>query len=394
MPVLFTQNCSASSFPIRKTMNQNDIRSSRTATTGRMATPHSLRWRSRIIAICGLVILLPIIMVFAMSVGSADYSFITIWKIILSQLPFIDLTDNFDVNELGRIEDAILQTRLPRVVLGGLVGSALAVAGATYQGLFRNPLADPYLIGVSQGALLGAVIGFLIAFGNQEISQFGPVPVFAFVGAIAAVLAVYFIARTGRSLPVTTLILAGVALGAALSAITQYLIIASGDSDLHSKVMLWMFGHIEDEWTKVLYTFPFMIVGTMIIWFYSRSLNVMQLDEEQAEQLGINVERVKVILLVCSTLVTAAAVAFCGTIGFVGIIIPHTVRLIWGPDHRFLLPLATLVGAIFLILADTLVRFARPFTGAEEIPIGVITAAIGAPFFLYLLRKKKRGTYF
>ena len=356
--------------------------------------PHMSRWRSRLLAIVGLLVLLPIVMVFAMSIGSADYSFSTIWKITLSELPFIDLTDNFDSAELGRMQDAILDTRLPRVILGGLVGCALAVAGATYQGLFRNPLADPYLIGVSQGALLGAVLGFMLPFGDQGLANYGPVPIFAFIGAIVAVFLVYFIARTGRSLPVTTLILAGVALGAALSAITHYLIIGSGDDNLAGRIMNWMFGHIQDEWIQVWSVIPFVFIGTIIIWLYSRPLNVMQLDEEQAEQLGINVEKVKIILLICSTLITAAAVAFCGTIGFVGIIIPHTVRLIWGPDHRFLLPLSTLVGAIFLILADTLVRLAKPVTGSEEIPIGVITALIGAPFFIYLLRKKKRGTYF
>ncbi len=356
--------------------------------------PHMSRWRSRILAIVGLLVFLPIVMVFAMSIGSADYSFATIWKITLSELPFIDLTDNFDSAEIGRMQDAILDTRLPRVILGGLVGCALAIAGATYQGLFRNPLADPYLIGVSQGALLGAVLGFLLPFSDQGFANYGPVPIFAFIGAIVAVFLVYFIARTGRSLPVTTLILAGVALGAALSAITHYLIVSSDNDNLAGQIMNWMFGHIQDEWIQVWSVIPFVFIGTIIIWLYSRPLNVMQLDEEQAEQLGINVERVKIILLICSTLITAAAVAFCGTIGFVGIIIPHTVRLIWGPDHRFLLPLSILVGAIFLILADTLVRLVKPMTGSEEIPIGVITALIGAPFFIYLLRKKKRGTYF
>ena len=359
------------------------------------AFPRTLKWRSRLLSIGGLLIFLPIAIFIGLSIGTADYSFTNVWRVVLSELPFIDLTGGMDPGELGRMQDALLEVRLPRVVLGGLVGSALALAGATYQGLFRNPLADPYLIGVSQGALLGAVIGFVFSFGDQGFAHFGPVPVLAFVGAIAAVFAVYFIARTGKSLPVTTLILAGVALGAALMAITQYLIIESDDDDLASKVMLWIFGHIEDEWIQVWTILPFVIIGTIVIWLYARPLNVMQLDEEQAEQLGINVERTKIILLICSTLITAAAVAFCGTIGFVGIIIPHTVRLIWGPDHRFLLPLSTLVGAIFLILADTLIRYIKIVSGSsEDIPIGVITAAIGAPFFIYLLRTRKRGTFF
>ena len=348
--------------------------------------PHVLRWRSRLWAMGGLVLLLAAAIALATSVGSADISFFTVWEILFSKLPFL----NIDYKGDERIEDIILTIRLPRVVLAGLVGASLAVAGATYQGLFRNPLADPYLIGVSQGALLGAVIGFLVPGIGDNWTDFGVVPTLAFIGAMGAVITVYLIARSGKSLPVTTLILAGVALGAWLSAISHYLMLQSDDGKLHA-IVSWMFGHIDDEWNQVLTVLPFALIGICIIWLYARPLNVMQLDEEQAQQLGINVERTKLILLACSTLITAVSVAFCGIIGFVGIIVPHAVRLIWGPDHRFLLPLSTLVGAIFLIMADTVVR---TITDPESIPIGVITASVGAPFFLFLLWKKKRGTFF
>ena len=204
-----------------------------------------------------------------------------------------------------------------------------------------------------------------------------------------AVAIVYSIARTGKTLPVTTLILAGVALGAFLASITSYLMIISGDK-LHG-IVSWMLGQFSlSNWSQVLSVLPYMFIGTLIIWFYARPLNVMQLDEEQAQQLGINVERIKLVLLVCATLITAAAVSFCGTIGFVGIIVPHAVRLVWGPDHRFLLPLSTLTGAVFLIMADTL---ARTVMVPTEVPVGVITAFVGAPFFLYLLRQKKRAIF-
>ncbi len=348
--------------------------------------PHALRWRNRLLGMGSLIVLLTFVIALATSVGSASIPFFTVWEILFSKLslPGIDYTGE------SRIEDIILTIRLPRVILAGLVGASLAVAGATYQGLFRNPLADPYLIGVSQGALLGAVIGFLLPEIGADITEFGVVPTMAFIGAMGAVIIVYLIARTGKSLPVTTLILAGVALGSWLSAISHYLMLKSDEGKLHA-IVSWMFGHIDDEWTQVLTVLPIAIIGIFIIWLYSRPLNVMQLDEEQAQQLGINVERVKLILLVCSTLITAVSVAFCGIIGFVGIIVPHAVRLIWGPDYRFLLPLSTLVGAIFLIMADTLVR---TITDPESIPIGVITASVGAPFFLFLLWKKKRGTYF
>jgi iron complex transport system permease protein len=265
----------------------------------------------------------------------------------------------------------------------------LSVAGATYQGLFRNPLADPYLIGAAQGAALGAVIGFLLPIEFSAMG-FGLIPVLAFTGAIMSVTVVYILARVGKTVPVTTLILAGVALGALWGSIYSYLIIISGDK-IHG-ILFWVMGSFSlSEWSEVWAVLPYIAVGIIVILLYSRSLNVMQLDEEQAKQLGINVERTKLILLAAATLITAAAVSFVGTIGFVGIIIPHAVRLIWGPDHRFLLPLSVLSGAIFLILADLI---ARTVMAPTEIPIGIITAIFGVPFFLYLLRRRKGIIYF
>ena len=187
----------------------------------------------------------------------------------------------------------------------------------------------------------------------------------------------------------TTLILAGVALGAFLASITSYLMTISGEK-LHG-IFTWLVGSFSvGSWGQVATVTPYVVVGVTVIWLHSRPLNVMQLDEEQAQQLGVDVERVKLILLAAATLITAAAVCFVGTIGFVGIIIPHAVRLIWGPDHRFLLPLATLAGASFLILMDTA---ARTVLAPTEIPVGVITAFFGAPFFLFLLRRKKRAVF-
>jgi len=163
------------------------------------------------------------------------------------------------------------------------------------------------------------------------------------------------------------------------------------NEDLHG-IISWMLGRFSlGNWDQVWSVLPFTVIGTLVIWLHSRPLNVMQLDEDQAKQLGINVERVKLLLLICATLITAAAVSFCGTIGFVGLIVPHAVRLVWGPDHRFLLPLSALAGAIFLILADTA---ARTVMEPTDVPVGVITAFVGAPFFLYLLRRKRRGTFF
>ena len=357
------------------------VESLREAIIPKIDTAYPLRWRSRLYAIASLALLLVVMIVVSSAIGSTPIPLTTLYHVLLAKLPFLEIEPTWT----SSVETIVFQIRLPRVLLAGLVGAALAVAGATYQGLFRNPLADPYLIGVAQGAALGAVIGFLIPGTWQTAS----VPLLAFVGALLAVAIVYSIAKVGKTLPMTTLILAGVALGAFLASITTYLMIASGDK-LHGIVSGLLGTFSLTNWGQVATVIPYIVIGIVIIWLYARPLNVMQLDEEQAQQLGINVERVKLILLATATLITAAAVSFCGIIGFVGIIIPHAVRLVWGPDHRFLLPLATFAGASFLILADTA---ARTVLAPTEIPVGVITAFCGAPFFLYLLRQKKRAIF-
>jgi iron complex transport system permease protein len=342
------------------------------------------RRRTRIISLLGLVVALLIIIAIATSIGSVPIPLGTTTSILVDKLPFVDITPTWD-NAAATI---ILDIRLPRVILAGLVGAALAIAGATYQGLFRNPLADPYLIGVAQGASLGAVIAFLLP-AAWNISGLGVIPVFAFIGAVMSTVVVYLLSRVGKTLPVTTLILAGVALSALLGSIVSYLIINSGEK-IHG-IIFWIMGSFSlSRWTEVLIVLPYIAVGAAVIIIFARLLNVMQLDEEQAQQLGVNVEKFKLILLGAATLITAASVSFVGTIGFVGIIIPHAVRLIWGADHRFLLPLSILTGAIFMILTDLV---SRTVLAPTEIPIGVITAICGAPFFLYLLRKRKKAIF-
>ena len=339
--------------------------------------PH---WRRRLYVILGLLFLLSVMMTFATTVGSVEIPFLTTLRILLSKLPIVEMTPTWS----NAFEIIILEIRLPRVILAGVVGAALATSGAAYQGLFGNPLADPYLIGVAQGAALGAVIGFLLPFDWQGVGV-GIIPMLAFSGALFSVAIVYSLARVGKTLPVTTLILAGVALGALWGSIVSYLIITSGDK--MQGIIFWLMGSFSlSQWSEVNVVLPYALVGIAIILLHSRQLNIMQLDDEQAQQLGVNVERLKLTLLAAATLITAAAVSFVGIIGFVGIIIPHAVRLLWGADHRFLLPLSVLTGAIFLIIADLIARIALAPT---EIPIGVITAICGAPFFLYLLRRRK-----
>jgi iron complex transport system permease protein len=331
----------------------------------------------------GLAAGLLAVVVLATAIGSTEIAVPEVWRAWLARIPLLGAAA-----PAGAIDTIVFDIRLPRIMLAGLVGAGLAVAGATFQGLFRNPLADPYLVGVSQGAALGATVGFLIP-AAIAVTAFGIIPLLAFGGALGAVAVVYAVARVGKTLPVTTLILAGVALGAFLSSITSYLIIASGEQ-LHG-IITWLLGRFSvSSWSQVAAVSPYIIGGVAVIWLYARPLNAMQLDEEQAQQLGINVERTKLVLLATASLITAAAVSFCGTIGFIGLIVPHAVRLVWGPDHRFLLPLSALAGAIFLILADTA---ARTLVSPAELPVGVITAFLGAPFFLYLLRRKKRAVF-
>jgi len=338
-----------------------------------------LRWRRRLYALGGLLLSLAGAIVFATTVGSADIPAPTVIGVLLSRLHILPGEPSWGSN----IETIVLTIRLPRVVLAALVGAALATAGAAYQGLFRNPLADPYLIGVAQGAALGAVVGFLLPWGVPSV------PALAFFGALVTVAAVYLLSRTKGALPVTTLILAGVALGAFLSAVTSFLILKSRE-EVHG-ILFWLLGGFSlSDWGEVKMAFPYVTGGLAVLYIYARGLNALQLDEEQAQQLGINVERLKLLLLAAATLSTAAAVSFVGVIGFVGIIVPHAVRLVWGPDYRFLLPLSTLCGAIFLILADIVARTALP---PMEVPAGVVTAFCGTPFFLYLLHSHKRMVF-
>jgi len=337
-------------------------------------------WRGRLITMAGLLVALVLLIIFSTTLGSVSIPFATTFGILLDHLPFIDIQGDWSAAS----DTIVFQIRLPRVILAGLVGIALALAGATYQGLFRNPLADPYLIGVAQGAALGAVIGFIL-----PITIFGPnlnlIPIFASIGAAAGVLIVFRLARVGNMVPVTTLILAGVAIGALFSAVVSYLLTIAGDK--LQGIIFWLMGSFAlSDWTEVRITLPVVLLGAGVIFVYARSLNLMQLGEDQAKQLGIDVEKLKIILLAAATLITAVAVSFVGIIGFVGIIVPHAVRLIWGADYRFLLPFSALVGAIFLITADILSRTLIP---TSEIPVGAITALAGAPFFLVLLRRRR-----
>ncbi len=324
-------------------------------------------------------------MVLGLAMGPADIPLGALARIMASRLPGLDLTDG-----LPRAwNDIVWQVRLPRVLLAGMVGATLALAGATYQGIFRNPLAEPYLIGVAAGAALGATILIVSPLAYVSFGSFSLLPLAAFAGAVAAVTLAYSLARTGEAVPATALILAGVAISAMATSVTSFLTFLNLD-DVFS-ILAWLMGGFNfSGWQRLAWVAPYILPAAALLLLHGRTLNVLQLGDEQAQQLGVNVEGTKLLLLGAASLATAAAVSVSGIIGFVGLIIPHAARLLWGPDHRQLLPMSMLLGATFLVLADLL---ARTVIQPSELPVGIITAFSGAPFFLYLLRRSQRGVY-
>ena len=280
-------------------------------------------------------------------------------------------------------ETIVFELRLPRVLTAMAVGVALSLAGATYQGLLRNPLADPYVLGTASGAALGAAVALLIPV-QLAFLGLGLLQVLAFAGALAAVAVVYRVSRVGGQGSMTAVLLTGYAVGSLLAAglaMTMYL---SGNN--LRQIFFYLLGSFaQASWQQLLVALPLICLGSVVIISRARSLNAMLLGEQTAAHLGLDVRRERLILLGAATLVTAASVAVSGLIGFVGLVVPHLVRLVVGPNARTLLPLSAIYGAVFLALADLLARM------PGELPVGVVTAIIGAPFFLYLLRRYHAG---
>ncbi len=323
----------------------------------------------------------------AMVWGAVEIAWRDIFVILANTLPFYESVAGTEITQVYR--DILLQIRVPRVILAAAVGSSLAVSGAVFQGLFRNPMADPYVIGISSGAALGAVFAMLGGF-SLALGGFGAVPLFAFAGGISTMMLVYSMARVGRAVPVMTLLLAGIAVSAFLSALVSLFTYFAGEN-LHM-VVFWMMGGLGGAtWQQVQVMVPYALAGYICVSFFSRELNAMLLGEETASNLGVNTEQVKKILLVGASLLVAAAVSTSGIIGFVGLVVPHFVRLVAGPDHRFLIPASALLGGSLLIATDTL---ARIVIAPSELPVGIITALIGAPMFIYLLKKRRKLRYF
>jgi iron complex transport system permease protein len=274
----------------------------------------------------------------------------------------------------------ILNLRLPRVVESAVVGMGLSVVGAFFQGLLRNPMADPYVLGISSGAAFGATIAIILGLGIFGLSFM------AFITSLMTVFFVYTISKTGTRVSMTTMLLAGIAISAFMSAIISLMMLLNHDE--FSRIVFWTMGGFSlINWNGVVFSTPVILIGSFVMYVFSRDVNAILTGEEVAEHLGVNTELVKKVILVTGSLVTATAVSVGGIIGFVGLVVPHISRLIVGPDNRILVPFSAISGAIFLTFADLL---ARVILKPMEIPIGIITAAFGGPFFLYLLIKSKQ----
>ena len=317
-------------------------------------------------------ILLLIALLTSLAIGSVFIPPLEVWRTING------------VSNNATFRTILLDIRLPRTILIALVGAALGGSGAAYQGLFRNPLADPYLIGVASGAGLGAVLALSIHWPYTTLGLLA-VPLAAFIASLLTVYLVYLLANVGGTVPTISLILAGVAVSSFAVSLTSFLMLRS-TGDIR-RALGWLLGGTSlVGWDVTLALIPYLFIGMTVLLLNGYALNVLQFGDDQAMQMGLDVRRVKFIIIVAASLVTAGAVSFAGIIGFVGLIVPHVVRMWWGVDYRRIIPLSIIGGAGALLLADVL---ARIVIAPQELPLGIITALVGAPFFLWVLRHAK-----
>lgn len=333
-----------------------------------------------------ILILLAILVfsiLFSITLGSVKIPLEDTVKIILSKIRYLSsLIDISDIKETNIF--IVLSIRLPRILLAAIVGSVLAVVGSSYQAIFKNPMADPYVMGVSSGAAFGATIGILLKL-NAGIIGFGATSILAFGGALITTFIVYNLARIGSKISTTSILLAGIVMSSILSSGISIMMIFNHDE--LARIVNWTMGSFNGaSWEQIGIIIIPVAIGLIFLISLSREMNAIVMGEEAAQNIGVNVERVKKIILVTASLLSACVVSVSGIIGFVGIIVPHLFRLIFGADHRVILPVSAIGGGIFLLVSDTLARTIVP---GVEIPVGVITSLFGGPFFLYLLKKSK-----
>jgi iron complex transport system permease protein len=332
----------------------------------------------------GLTVLVAASLLFGAAFGAVQLRADDLLRMTLNHL----LSARFEPTWRPQDEAIFFSIRLPRVAGAAVVGAALASAGVLFQGLLRNPLADPYALGVSGGAALGGALGFLTSLSFTFLG-FSPVPLLAFGGALVAMSLVYALARVGGRAPIVTLLLAGFAVSAMMGYAVSFLLILNDRLQLNlPRVYGWLLGGISvTQWSQLTLAVAMVALAIVGGWLLRHSLDALSLGEESAQQLGISVESDKRLIILFGSVLTGAAVALGGLIGFVGLFAPHVTRIVVGPRHSLLLPAAALVGAAFLILADLLARAILPPT---EIPVGILTAFVGGPFFLWLLRRERR----
>ncbi|ASK61858.1 ABC transporter permease [Virgibacillus phasianinus] len=328
-----------------------------------------------------LLLLLIVAVLMGISIGTVKVPVKTILTVIFAAVTQTPLPES--INPM--YESIVIDIRMPRVLLSGIVGASLAVAGAAFQGLLRNPLADPYTLGVSSGASVGAV---LTIFFNLSLPFLGlyTLPVVSILASFITIIIVLFFARrVDRTMRVETIILTGVIFSSFLGALISLMIALTGEE--LRQIIGWLLGSVSMRgWDYVWIILPFSVIGSIILLMHTTELNAMSFGEEQAKHLGVHVERKKMNILIAGSILTGASVAVSGTIGFVGLVIPHFVRIVWGPDHKHLLPLSILAGAGFLISADLV---SRVIIAPSELPIGVITALVGAPIFALILMRQR-----
>ncbi len=343
-----------------------------------LALPRVGRRHPVTLAALGFV-LLAVVFVAGVAIGSVPIAPAETLAIVAHRLFGL----NIPVTWQPSTEAIIWELRIPRVLTAMVVGVGLSVAGATFQGLLRNPLADPYVLGTASGAALGAAIAVVLPI-ELVVLQFGLVNALAFVGALGAVLVVYRLSRTSGMAPMTSLLLTGYAVGSLLAAGLALAMFASGAA--LRQIVSFLLGSFDaSTWARLAGAAPLILIGSALVLYRARSLNGLLLGEETASHLGVDVKRERRILLALGSLLTAAAVAVSGLIGFVGLVVPHVVRLVVGPNARLVIPLSAIYGAALLATADIIART------LGEIPVGVVTAVIGAPFFLYILRRTRTG---
>jgi len=318
-----------------------------------------------------LCLFLSLTILISLLLGTAEVTMKQLWRVF---------TGDPDVKDMANL--IVLNIRLPRILLAGLVGFSLSLGGVVFQALLRNPLADPFILGVSSGGAFGAVLGIILGLSFSL-----GIPLMSFGGALLTIYLVLLMGSRKMGMESSTILLAGVIINAFFTAIIMFFIATAADDRLHT-MLFWLYGDLSQSgYSQSLVITPALVVGFVALYSLARHLNLITAGEETALQLGVDVERAKMICFLVVSLIIGLVVAFSGLIGFVGLIVPHLGRMIFGSDHRLLIPVSALGGAIFLIIADTV---ARTVISPSELPVGVITAFIGAPFFIYLL--KTRGS--